>query len=1479
MTGGYSKQDIRRRVTGLLLAGLAGLFFSVFLLEQRLSERHRSDLTATLSALLSTSHQALRQWQQEIRLQARLLAKNPTLIDSARQLLALPLKSDEQHRSRPLRALHHERLPLSLGDRYRQFSIIDPDGNIRASLPDDQPSTASPLNLPPALLQRILSGETAVMKPVLDAPPAAEGQPGLRQLVATPIRDEQAKVIAILTLTVSPDSAFTDVFNQSRFGSSGESYAFDRDGYLLSSGRFTTAASPPGQSDKRQRLSGSNAPAEAGSHGFYRARQQNQLPQEASQTDDYRNYRGTPVIGNWLWDPQLSFGIATELDKAEAFRQQDLSILSVRMMALLAAALMLVTAYPHLRSRHPSREELLQNSFEQATIGIAHLDLSGNWIRLNRRFCEILGGNEQKLRRTPFNLTDREPEDVTEDPTEQNRRQIATLLDGTQTALSIERQLGVCEGQVIWIGISVTLVRNQRGAPQGLMVVLEDISVRKQTLEELIKSQQYMAETERIAEIGYWILEFPQRRLGWSDQTNRIFNLNLSESESGLAPLLERIHPDDVTRVKTELNAVLADDISRAIRFRVISGDRERQVHSEVRITRDSDGKPVTLLGTVQDITGRNRDDERLRQAARVFESASEGIVIASTQPAIVAVNPAFTRITGYSEQEVLGKNPNILSSGRQDALFYRELWESLLRTGRWQGELWNRRKNGELYPEWLTISAVQDGQGQISHYVATFSDISKLKESEDKLAFLAHHDPLTHLPNRIMLDRYLQRSLQKSVQRGIAVAVLFLDLDEFKYINDTWGHPCGDRVLQLVAQRLLHCIGSSAKLTRHGGDEFVLVVEAASPPELEQLAGKLLQTLETPFATDNREFHISGSIGISLYPQHGSDADTLIKNADAAMYEAKRQGRNRFSYYQQELTSQTLSEMEMLSNLRRALELGEFEVHYQPQVSFSTGKISGVEALLRWNHHKQGLIPPDRFIPLAEKSGLIIPIGNWVLEQSCQQLKQWQSISDIRFPISVNLSVVQFRARNLVDTVTAVLRRCQLQAEYLELELTESTLIDNPEDALEQLKRLTAMGVSVALDDFGTGYSSLSYLGRFPIDRVKIDREFVRRLITDTDNTLITRSIISMSHYLHCQVVAEGVETATQQAWLLDQGCDHMQGFLFSKPVTAAELSSMLLEQRALLLPSSGQSSEPVHTLLILDDETAVLHALRRSLRKEGYRILTADDPFEAMELFASNRIGVVITDQRMPQMTGTEFLVRISRLYPETVRIVLSGHADIEAITGAVNEGDIYRYLLKPWDDEKLRQHIREAFRYYENHSQQQLFNESIRNLIEEYEDQYSSFSQSGIGLLDEQHQGLIDLCQQLGQTISARADREKIHQLIGRMLQLSASNFRLEEELMVQHSYAEFQQHLLEHQMFISQLQRLQAENDNLDGNHALFLVLFIGMWIRHHEKGADHRFVEFLRDNRIQQLPQSWNHCHQHEDKPQQQQDSSGARPLP
>ncbi|MBF0372619.1 MAG: EAL domain-containing protein, partial [Alphaproteobacteria bacterium] len=559
-----------------------------------------------------------------------------------------------------------------------------------------------------------------------------------------------------------------------------------------------------------------------------------------------------------------------------------------------------------------------------------------------------------------------------------------------------------------------------------------------------------------------------------------------------------------------------------------------------------------------RDITERKRIEADMRLAASVLEGTSEGVIITDAQGVILSVNPAFTAITGYEPSEAIGATPRLLKSEHHDQAFYQTMWRSLSENGQWRGEVWNRRKSGEAYLEWLSITALPGRDGMPTRYVSLFTDVTELRRKDERIHHQAYHDALTGLPNRLLLGDRLTHAIEVARREERGLAVMFIDLDRFKVVNDSLGHDAGDMLLEEVARRLTACTRRSDTIARLGGDEFVVVLTGfENPAEVAEVAEKLIHTLMAPMALKGHDVNVGASIGISLFPEDGADTVTLMKNADTAMYRAKEAGRNTFRMFDRVMNSDALERLELEEALRRALERGEFELHYQPKIDLRSKRVVGAEALIRWLSPERGMVSPAQFIPLAEETGLIIRIGDWVLEEACRQLAAWEKQGLDAMKVAINVSARQFHDGGLADRVSEALLRHEVDPARLEIELTESTVMSDPDNAVRQLLRLREIGITVSIDDFGTGYSSLSSLKSLPLGTIKIDQSFVRRVDTDSDNSAIVAAIVGLAGALGMSTVAEGVETREEEALLEQYDCAVVQGFRYAKAMPAAEFEA----------------------------------------------------------------------------------------------------------------------------------------------------------------------------------------------------------------------------------------------------------------------------------------------------------------------------------
>ena len=693
----------------------------------------------------------------------------------------------------------------------------------------------------------------------------------------------------------------------------------------------------------------------------------------------------------------------------------------------------------------------------------------------------------------------------------------------------------------------VTLIAvTMRGKPT-IHAVVHDISERKQAEEALQTSRNLLQAIIESAGALIYVFDRDERLLMCNQQFERTF------SRSRQQMIGQRRHAFMHTHTADEHEA--NDRKVMAARQRVSFEERtqengQERIYLTVKCPIIDHSEIRGIVGISTDITERKQTEESLRLYANIFEQTTEAILVTDQNNRIVQVNPALEQITGYSFAELRGHTPSILASGKTPEVTYRALWTALTDTGHWQGELWDRRKDGVIYPKWTNISTIRDASGQPIYYLALFTDITERKHAEERIHHLAHHDKLTGLSNRHSLQERLGQVLASAQYADTRLAVMFIDLDRFKIINDTLGHHIGDQLLVEVAARLHRSVHASDIVARLGGDEFVVVLTSdTAAHDALPIGCQILSTLACPYDIEGNILHSTPSIGISLYPEDGDSVEALMKTADTAMYHAKAQGRNNIQFFTADMNAAAAERMELERDLHHALAEQQLQVHYQLQVHANSGQACGVEALVRWPHPTRGMVPPLKFIPIAEESGLIEPLGAWVLEQACQQVAHWQAQGIYGVRMAVNLSAHQLRSASLVDTVSQAIRRHGIQAGDLELEITESVVMKDPEAAIQKLQALRNLGVSLAIDDFGTGYSSLAYLKLMPVDLLKIDRSFVKDIETDKNDAAICASILALAHSLGLKVVAEGVETAAQRDFLHAHHCDYLQGYLFAKP------------------------------------------------------------------------------------------------------------------------------------------------------------------------------------------------------------------------------------------------------------------------------------------------------------------------------------------
>jgi diguanylate cyclase (GGDEF)-like protein/PAS domain S-box-containing protein len=783
-------------------------------------------------------------------------------------------------------------------------------------------------------------------------------------------------------------------------------------------------------------------------------------------------------------------------------------------------------------------------------------DAQGNLLMANQAYADISGYSIDEL--THMHISQLEAKEQSIDEVKAHIAKI--IAEGDDKFETRHRHK---DGHEIDIEITTSFLRES----QQFAVFARDISRRKRIENELQHNQDLLNAAQQLGHLGSWERDLLSGELRWSDEVYRIFELDPAQFKPSYENFLDVIHPDDRDRVNQAYVRSLEDMRKYDILHRLQMKDgRIKWLHEYCSNDFDVSGKPIRSVGAVQDITEQKRIEDSLRVAAVAFET-HEAILITDTKSRIIRVNQAFQDITGYTAEEVIGNNPHMLSSGRQDKAFYSAMWQQLLNTGTWSGEIWDKRKDGQTYPKWLTITAVKNEAGETTEYVGIFSDITARKQAEEEIRNLAFFDSLTKLPNRRLLMDRLRLALSASARSDHYGALLFLDLDRFKTINDTLGHDYGDLLLIEVAERIKSCVREVDTVARLGGDEFVVLIEHFSSRQTEvsqkvaHIAEKIRAALSAPYRLNHHECHSSPSIGVCLYHGNSESVDNLLKHADMAMYQAKEAGRNAVRFFDpmMQLAVEARSAIEV--DLRRAVVGNQLQLYYQIQIDNDNRPI-GAEALVRWFHPVRGMVSPGQFIPVAEESALILEIGHWVLETACQQIETWskrEATSDL--VLAINVSGQQFRQADFVDKVAAVIRAHPINASRLKLELTESVVLSDVADVVKKMHELKALGVKLSMDDFGTGYSSLSYLKQLPLDQLKIDQSFVRDIANDPNDAVMVQTIISLAKNFRLNVIAEGVETEEQLEFLRVNGCMAYQGYLFSKPVPVEEFEKLLGE------------------------------------------------------------------------------------------------------------------------------------------------------------------------------------------------------------------------------------------------------------------------------------------------------------------------------
>jgi diguanylate cyclase (GGDEF)-like protein/PAS domain S-box-containing protein len=789
-------------------------------------------------------------------------------------------------------------------------------------------------------------------------------------------------------------------------------------------------------------------------------------------------------------------------------------------------------------------EEKYRDIFNNAQVGLWRARVSdGKVMECNDRLALMYGYRDRQEAITKFISAEHYLDEGT-------RERMVTIVKETGEVKNFEARMSRQDGTEIWVRYSATYYPD-KGYLEG---VVTDISDEKSANEKLKASEKELTNILSSMQDTYYRTDKNGYIVRASSSVKDL--LGYSEQEI-LGKKMADFYADPVGREQ-----FLESLVSTGGKVRNYEAQLKREdgtlvwVSTNAQYYFDQQGNVAGVEGTTRDVTDRRLAEARMRMLSSALEQTADSVIVTDCDGVIEYVNPAFFHITGYTKEEAIGRRVSILKSNQHERSFYERLWNTILSGDVFQDVFINCKKDGSLFYEEKTITPIKDEHGNITHYVATGKDISERMQTQERLRYLAHHDVLTALPNRALFTDRLEHALARTKHVNKTVALLFLDLDRFKIINDTLGHDVGDGVLKTLSKRLLSCVRKSDTVARLGGDEFALVLEdVSSPDNVVQIARKIISALSSPFEVDERELFITTSIGISMYPADGKDPQTLLKHADTAMYQAKELGRNTYRFYSSDMSIRVFERLSMETSLRHALERQEFVLYYQPQVNIESGKIQGVEALLRWQHPEMGLVLPGDFVPILEETGLILAVGEWVLKTACAQAKAWHEAGFPGLRMAVNLSSRQFNAPGLIKMLTRILTQTGLNPRDLELEITESILVQHSKDTMAIFKTFSDLGVNLAIDDFGTGYSSLSYLKRFSVDTLKIDRTFIADVIHDPEDAAIVEAIIAMARRLGISVIAEGVESEAQVKFLSKQGCNQIQGFLVSQPLPAEEI------------------------------------------------------------------------------------------------------------------------------------------------------------------------------------------------------------------------------------------------------------------------------------------------------------------------------------
>ncbi|MDH1333058.1 EAL domain-containing protein [Comamonas thiooxydans] len=828
--------------------------------------------------------------------------------------------------------------------------------------------------------------------------------------------------------------------------------------------------------------------------------------------------------------------------------------------ALIALWFMQRKARADQRGRETAQE--LELVVRHAPAGMARVHVGGaEIVWANAKLAGWLGCSVESLRGQDFRVL------VPVNDQDDVALQLQRLLDGSTDYFQVLRQcVNAGTGKVTPVLCTTSRVAASGvDGPVALVCVLQDLSEMVSARNAMMRSETMLRLALEGSGNGVWEWDALEQRLNFSTGMSALLRYQ-GQDLAREFDFHQRLHPEDAAGARAQAEQALEQGSMLVLTARLLCFDGlYRWFRARGQAYKDESGRLIRISGLLSDQTASREADERSRLASTVVDNTIEGVVVTDAHSRILSVNHAFTKLLGFSEAEMLGKTPRMFKSGRHDKAFYDAMWASMHATGHWQGEIWNRRKNGEVFPERMSLSAVKDANDKVTHYVCMFTDISAEKAREQQLEFLAHRDTLTGLPNRSQFTRMLGEAVELSQSTNRRMAVLLFNIDRFKDVNDSYGHSIGDEVLRHVSVQMQGALRHGDIIGRLAGDEICVVAQSiCGRDSAVDVAERLMAAAGQPWTTpDGLSVVVSVSAGICLYPDHALTADDLLQGAHAAVYGAKARGSNAWCFFHENMTQAARERLALEARLRRALELGHMRLYYQPQIDLATGRVVGAEALLRWLDPEEGLISPARFIPVAENSGVIGPLGLWVLGEACRQGQQWRAAGLPDLAIAVNVSLHQFLLTDIAGATAEALNKSGFPASLLELEITESALAEKPEEALAVLNRLRELGLRLAIDDFGTGYSSLAHLKRFPLDLLKIDQGFIRDIPHSADDMTISSSVIALGHAMGLKVLAEGVETQEQLSFLQQKGCDYFQGYFCSRPLPAEDFTRLLEKTR----------------------------------------------------------------------------------------------------------------------------------------------------------------------------------------------------------------------------------------------------------------------------------------------------------------------------